>query len=209
MMFMELDDAIKGRRSIRNYADKPVSIELVREVIRAATLAPSAKNGQHWRFTVLTDEAKNRLAKLFRSELEILSAKIGAIRMGSAFSSCRVMEQAPLLVIVWKAGENKVEEVAHALEAASLVDLKVRAQKLAHEAELQGVAAAIQNMLLKACSLGLGSLWICDIYWILDAILKYFGKPWYLVAVVALGWPTLMPKPRPRMTVDDVTEFLS
>jgi nitroreductase len=55
---MELMDAIKGRRSIREYKDTPVPQKLIEEIIEAATWAPSAKNGQQWRFTVYTGAAK-------------------------------------------------------------------------------------------------------------------------------------------------------
>jgi len=182
---MELDEAIRGRRSIRRYTDRPVPIDLVREVLEAGTWAPSAKNGQQWRFTVLTGEAKKRLTDLFRSELQALSAKLIYPNMGSSFSSCSIMEQAPVLIMVWNTGEH------------------------GWEAELQSVAAAIQNMLLKAYSLGLGSLWIGDVYYTLDALAKHLGKPWKLVAAVALGWSSSAPNPPKKMTVDQVSEFLS
>jgi nitroreductase len=183
---MEVGEAIRGRRSIRKYTDKPVPMELVRAVLEAGTWAPSAKNGQQWRFTVLSGKAKDELTRLFRAELEKLSAKIGMTNMGSSFSSCRIMEQAPVLVMVWNANETKL------LEASSL----------------QSVAAAIQNMLLKAHSVGLGSLWICDIYYAVRALTKHLKKPWTLVAAVTLGWPSEAPAPRPRKTLDEVSEFL-
>ena len=56
---------------------KAVPEGLVRQVIEAATLAPSAKNGQQWRFTVLTGDVKKGLTDLFRHELELLNKKIG------------------------------------------------------------------------------------------------------------------------------------
>jgi len=182
---MELDEAIKGRRSIRKYTDRSVPLSLVREVLEAGTWVPSAKNGQQWRFTVLTGEAKKRLTDLFRSELQALSTKLIHLDMGSSFSSCSIMDQAPILIMVWNAGEH------------------------GWEAELQSVAAAIQNMLLKAHSLGLGSLWIGDIYYTPKPLAKHLGKPWKLVAAVTLGWPASIPEPRPRKSVDEVSEFLS
>ncbi|MGD0978770.1 MAG: nitroreductase family protein [Candidatus Bathyarchaeia archaeon] len=63
-------------------------------------------------------------------------------------------------------------------------------------------------MLLKAYSLGLGSLWICDVYYATKALTKHLGKPWTLVAAVTLGWPAEAPAPRPRKALDDVCEFL-
>jgi len=182
---MELDEALQGRRSIRRYLTKEVSLELVKQVIEGAILAPSAKNGQQWRFTMLMGKPKKRLTDFFTRELEKTSKKIGKENMGSAFSSCSIMEHAPTLIMIWNAGER------------------------GWETEVQSVAAAIQNMLLKAYSLGLGTLWIGEIFYAQDALEHYFGKPWSLMAAVALGWPAEVPKPRPRKTIDEVAEFLA
>ena len=54
---MDLFDAIYTRRSIREYEDKPVSDDLVREIIGAAMMAPSAGNSRPWQFVVITDPA--------------------------------------------------------------------------------------------------------------------------------------------------------
>ncbi len=180
---MELDEAIKGRRSVRGYEDRPVPLELIHEVLEAGTWAPSAKNGQQWRFTVLTGASKKGLTDFFRSELEALEAKIGRILMGSSFGSCRIMELAPVLIIVWNAGEHGWETEAHS------------------------VAAAIQNMLLKAYSLGLGSLWIGDIYDAKEALERHLEKPWKLMAAITLGWPKSIPSPPLKKPVEDVSEY--
>ena len=185
MGLLDLDQALRRRRSIRSYLDKDVSEKLIRQIIEAATFAPSAKNGQQWRFTVLTSNAKRELTNLFRRKLEIVSKKMGRENMGSSFSSCSIMEKAPVVIMVWNAG------------------------KMGWETEVHSVAAAIQNMLLKAYSLGLGTLWIGDIFYTPDALKQHLGKPWKLMAAVTLGWPAHDPKPPPRKSVDEVTEFLS
>jgi nitroreductase len=43
-------------------------------------------------------------------------------------------------------------------------------------------------MLLRAYDLGLGSLWIGDIYYAYDAVREYFGKVWKLSGAVSLGY---------------------
>ncbi len=151
---MDLDQALEGRRSVRSYLDKIVPEELIRQIIKAATFAPSAKNGQQWRFTVLTGNAKKELTDLFRRELERVCKRIGRKNMGgSSFSSCRIMEEAPVVIMVWNAGE------------------------MGWATEVHSVAAAIQNMLLKAYALGLRTLWIGDIFYTLGALKQHLGKP--------------------------------
>lgn len=55
---MNFQDVVMTRRSIRNYNDKPVSSELIDQIIRAAMAAPSAGNQQPWHFIVLRDREK-------------------------------------------------------------------------------------------------------------------------------------------------------
>ncbi len=52
---METLQAIKTRRSIRKFLDKPVSREISRELLEAAMFAPSAGNEQPWQFIILDE----------------------------------------------------------------------------------------------------------------------------------------------------------
>ena len=66
---MDLAAAIAGRRSTRAYTTQPVDERLIRHLIHAATLAPSAMNEQPWAFTVIRDtvvlDALSRDAKAY------------------------------------------------------------------------------------------------------------------------------------------------
>ncbi|MFH1914392.1 MAG: nitroreductase family protein [Pseudomonadota bacterium] len=55
---MDLMHALRTRRSIRKFEDKPVSEAMIRQVLEAAMAAPSAGNAQPWQFVVITDPAK-------------------------------------------------------------------------------------------------------------------------------------------------------
>ena len=55
---MEVMDAIKKRRSVRSYLDKPVEDDKLKRVLEAGRLAPSASNRQEWRFIVVKDKEK-------------------------------------------------------------------------------------------------------------------------------------------------------
>ena len=52
---MDVFEAIKTRRSIREYQEKPVEQEKLSKVLEAARLSPSAANKQPWKFIVVTD----------------------------------------------------------------------------------------------------------------------------------------------------------
>ncbi|MEK6861509.1 MAG: nitroreductase family protein [Nanoarchaeota archaeon] len=55
---MNLDSCIKERRSCKDYLDKEIPLELIGEIIEAASYAPSAGNLQNWSFIVVIDEKK-------------------------------------------------------------------------------------------------------------------------------------------------------
>ena len=57
---MDVSRAIRGRRTIRRWTDRPVPDEVVKELLECALWAPSACNMQLWDFVVVTDEATRR-----------------------------------------------------------------------------------------------------------------------------------------------------
>ena len=57
---MDVFDAIRFRRSIRAYEERPVEREKIEKLLECARLAPSAKNRQEWRFIVVTDPEKRK-----------------------------------------------------------------------------------------------------------------------------------------------------
>ncbi len=55
---VEVYDAIKARKSVRSYEDKPVPADALDRVLEAGRIAPSASNVQPWHFIVVTDQQK-------------------------------------------------------------------------------------------------------------------------------------------------------
>lgn len=62
----------------------------------------------------------------------------------------------------------------------------------------QSVGAAVENMSLAAVEHGLGSLWICDIYFAYRELCEWLNCGGELFAAFALGYPDEAPAPRPR-----------
>ncbi len=60
---MTAKECITGRRSIRRFADRPVSHELLSRIVETASFAPSWKNTQITRYIAVEGEAKAALAK--------------------------------------------------------------------------------------------------------------------------------------------------
>jgi nitroreductase len=67
---MTFDELLKQRRAIRDFQDQGISPELVEDILRESTLAPTARNNQPCRFSIvnckktiqaLSDESKRNL----------------------------------------------------------------------------------------------------------------------------------------------------
>lgn len=55
---METLETIHTRKSIREFLDKEISIDIIKKILEAAIRAPSGGNRQPWRFIVVTDKEK-------------------------------------------------------------------------------------------------------------------------------------------------------
>lgn len=70
-------EAIRRRRSVRQFTKEPVAEEALNLILEAAVWAPSGKNNQPWKFAVITDPVlKESLAALTRSRSIIETAPV-------------------------------------------------------------------------------------------------------------------------------------
>jgi nitroreductase len=62
---MDVFEAIKSRRSVRQFTDEPIGQEELHRLLEAARWAPSGGNQQRWRFVVVTSPAQRELIRKF------------------------------------------------------------------------------------------------------------------------------------------------
>jgi nitroreductase len=186
--------AIENRRSIRQFKPDPVPQESLEKILKAGTLAPSGKNKQPWQFLVVRGDKRAELIHEMQKGIDRLEGM--DIHTGSAKNTLKVMAQAPVTIFVINPTKNKPPYEWETLESnADVVDT-------------QSIGAAIQNMLLAAHELGLGTLWICDIFYAYDELHTWLGTDGQMIAAVSLGYPDQSPQPRPRKSVEEVTVYV-
>jgi len=190
---MDTMQAISQRRSIRRYKDKPVPDDAIRQILHAATLAPSGKNRQPWRFVVVKADRRDEMVRVMRQGIE--ACKEQGIPVGSSPATASIMERAPVTVFVFNPYARSTE-----LEPT-------RERFLFGMVDIQSVGAAIQNMLLAAYELGLGTLWICDVFYAYDQLCNWLGQDAQLIAAVTIGYPDEAPGARPRRSLEEVVEW--
>ena len=75
---MDVLEAIKGRRSVRNYTKEPVSEEQVTQILEAGRWAPSRGNSQPWKFIVLRNaQGRTDLAEAIPTGKFLAEAPLG------------------------------------------------------------------------------------------------------------------------------------
>jgi nitroreductase len=57
---MDVFEAVRTRKSVRSFQDRPVEDALLERLFETVRLAPSARNGQEWRFVAVRDAAVRR-----------------------------------------------------------------------------------------------------------------------------------------------------
>lgn len=191
---MDILEAIAARRSVRKFIDRPVTKETVNAVLAAAILAPSGKNHQSWRFVVVAgDEKRTQMIRVMREG--ITDTKARGIDTGSAIMTARVMDRAPVTIFVFNP-EGVAPWALHSL-----------AQTVMETVDTQSIGAAIQNMLLAAQAMGLGAVWMCDVWSAYQQLEAWLGESGQLVAAVALGYPDEQPAARPRRPLSEVVHW--
>lgn len=186
--------AIQSRRSIRKFKPEPVTDEYLEKILLAGTLAPSGKNKQPWQFIVVRGEKRTEMIDQMQKGIDQQEGM--GIQTGSARYTIKSMGQAPVTIFVINPTTDQPPFDWETLESnADVVDT-------------QSIGAAIQNMLLAAQALGLGTLWICDIFYAYDALHAWLGIDGQMIAAISLGYPDELPGPRPRKSVDEVTVYI-
>lgn len=61
-----LEQCVRGRHSTRFYKDDPVPLDILRECLELAQLAPSNSNIQNWRMALATGQARDRIVEALK-----------------------------------------------------------------------------------------------------------------------------------------------
>lgn len=182
-------EALRSRRSIRAFQERPVPREILEQLLEAATWAPSADNLQPWRFVVLQGERKLELAAVLRRFAGELRPGLNLIlrvhRIGLR-RCARVIEGSAATITVW-ATLGPEDPRLRLVARGDLTPL------FSWTMVIESVAAAVQNLLLAAHAVGLGAVWLGYPSLAGPQIRDWLHEKGELMATVALGYPAATP----------------
>jgi nitroreductase len=193
---MDFFEVVATQRAIRRFRSDPVPNALVHRVLEAATRAPSARGAEPWAFVVVRDPARRaEIGRLYRSAWDAgqqLTAATDADRdvkesphytrmMRGADALARTLAQVPVLIVC-------------CLDHARLGPIADGSGGLrAPAAAYASILPAVQNLLLAARALGLGTT-LTTLHRAFDRELRaLLAMPATVepVVVVPLGFPPI------------------
>ncbi|MCH5277364.1 MAG: nitroreductase family protein [Desulfovibrionaceae bacterium] len=147
---MDVFEAIRSRRSTRAYQDVPVDDDALNHVIEAGRFAPSGGNNQTTHFLVIRSrQLLDELADLVRTEFSKMDVAEGMYRsLANAIRAAKsgryvFHHHAPVLIVT--------------------------ANRIGYGNGMADCACALENMMLMANGLGLGSCWINQLHWLSES----------------------------------------
>ncbi len=202
---MDVLEAIRSRRSCRRFSTRPVEDGKINLVLEAGAWAPSPGNSQPWEFGVV---AGSNLRRKIRENAD-LALKYHLYEIsGFRLTPLSYLQLHPLDAMGW--GESKFPPDAATYDTSFLEQVPVIVAVAAdprqtpdgaegrNDGYKYASAAAVQNMLLSAHFLGLGSLWFTLFHErTLKPVLGIVPEK-HLIALVCLGYPEEQSKPPPR-----------
>ncbi len=175
---MDALQAILTRRSTRRYDQRIPAKDIIDKVVEAGRHAPSGHNNQSTHFIVITDpKVLDRLVDL----------------VTEAFSA---MEASPDMYVSMRNSIERAKKGEYVFHYGAPV-LVVVANRIGYGNAMADSACAIENMMIAANALDLGSCWINQLHWLTDnSRIRTFlqeiglGEDETITGSMALGYST-------------------
>ena len=188
------DQFTHPRRSIRRYTDRPVSQEVIDQLLQAATCAPSAHNRQPWRFAVISSpivkaQLADRMGERLKADRLRAADRVEEIDRDVQRSRDR-LNVAPIVIVV-------------CMSTIDLIDHYGRLMAI------QSVAASIENLLVAAHEAGLGACWMAAPLYCPDVVRAVLQLPddWDAQALITVGYPADESQPKGRFDFRELTIY--
>lgn len=173
---MTFSKLLSKRRSIRKYLEKPVELDMLKDIIQESTLAPSAGNEQPWKFIIIQDpdllheiseECKQNLLGRIAANPNDYAKRYERMLQKESFD---IFYHAPCVVLIL--GESHIKNL------------------------LYDCTLAASYFMLSAAARGLGTCWINFAKEIKNqSLLDQIGVPEgnMIVAPIIIGYPAVEP----------------
>lgn len=197
---MDILTLIKRRATVRKYQRRPIPKRILNKIIEAGIWGPSVPSFlriQPWKFVVVTNKkTRAGLAKLIYAKARKSGVGVNILLSGAA----KAIEGAAAVVVVYNSGEMGRLKSRYK-------ELYLQFHEIILAAQLSAISAAIQNMVLVAESLGIGSCWLDTPLFCEKEISGLLGAKEDMVAILTLGYPAEQGRRSPRKPTNDAVDY--
>lgn len=185
---MQVSEAVRSRRSVKEYEDRPVSREEVEKLLETVRWAPNHRMTEPWALYVLGPDTQRVYASV--------RASLKSEAVDDPEAARAVREKV----------ERESLEIPRMVAVASYVaeDPEIR------EEDFAAVWMGIQNLLLAAWESGIGGYIRTGAILDQPRLREALGIPeeQRVLAFIQLGHPAAVPDPKPRTPVSEKTRWL-
>lgn len=180
---MDIVEAIKNRRSIRRYKTTPLDDKTIELILEAARWAPSWSNRQCWRFIVVRN-----------SEVK---AELASTTLRETNAAREALRNAPVVIVACA----ELKQSGFSRDTGQPVTDK------GDYWFMFDVALAMQNLMLAAHSLGLGTVIVGSFDAKRAAAILGVPQGFCVVTMTPLGYPDQEPGTRPRKELTEIVFY--
>jgi len=202
---------MQSRRSVRRFKPEMPDRKRIERLLEAAITAPSASNKQPWRFLVVTNPAViARMAAAVREAVDHIARHIEAAcqpafrAYGDYFTR---FEAAPAVIVPLF---SRLTVLSNLVDGQLDADARERIAVMEHQSGLIGVALAMQNVMLMAPELGLGTSGMTGPLVAAHRLREILevAPSWDIAALVPVGVPAESPPPTARKPLSQVVRWI-
>lgn len=209
---LTVKEAIDMRRSIRRFKRDDVPDELIKEMLEAARLSPSAMNLQPWFFVVVRDkEKKAELARICWGQRSIEEAPVAIACFAdhNMYSREERDKRRQETAATGARGESSGLQADRTKFRDYIRSFPTPPMQETLPSMVSNTFIAITQMILMATGLGLATVWVGGFTeW--QLINKLFGLEDNMmpIAVVPVGYAAESPRPRVRRSLSEIARWV-
>lgn len=200
-----------ARRSVRRFGVRQPSRTVLAELVAAAISAPSASNKQPWRFFVATRPARiTAMAEAVQMKIDALLPQLDPTAADHFAAYGRYFVRFADAPVVMTVACRPLQVLSHLASAQTPPVAQADIALMERNAALVSTSLAVQNMMLYAHSIGLGTSCLAGPLLAATELKALLGIPsgWELACLVAVGYPDDEPENPGRKSPEGALRWL-